>query len=476
MRLSSHFFSSITVVCAIVTAVDIRAQSGESNAAVPLQITHQLQIQPLAIAEKGVAAADNSLPQMLSVVENCAAVPNGVLRLDVVLNRVICNRSGVREGAGLAVQGKAVLEIAQLQNRPKVSLTTAVDAQRDYGVNASLAARMDWVLFDFGSKDAAVFQARQALAALLDDQRVEVLLAISDAAQLFATAKTNFGRFDVAATNLRVATDSARMAQARYEAGASTLSDKLQTQTALAQSRLEHTRARAQWYSASGALAVAMGLPASHAIDFEPVERDTDTLSYPALDVSLLMQEASERHPRIAAARSRLAQTQLRAKAIETEKWGAVNVSVVAGTGRSGNNRAVSDTSTAALLWTLPLFDRDLTDARQREVAGQIQTRGVAVSEAMTQVALQVWLNSQSLNADREVLRDSREVLEYSETFLRASSERYRAGIGGLADVLTAQNIAANARFQWVEAKANLLKSQLKLAAAVGRLGPLSSN
>jgi outer membrane protein TolC len=46
-------------------------------------------------------------------------------------------------------------------------------------------------------------------------------------------------------------------------------------------------------------------------------------------------------------------------------------------------------------------------------------------------------------------------------------------GVGSMTDVLNAQNIAANARFQWVESNANLLKARFKLAAAVGRLGPL---
>jgi outer membrane protein len=452
----------------------LQAHSDAQTPAMPLQMSFSLQSQGVIAAQPNTGG--EALGQTLGAIRDCAEMPAGQLRLDIVLSRVICNRLGVREGGGLALQAQASLEQSQLQNRPNFSLTAGADTQRATGTSLSLAARMDWVLFDFGSKDAAVAQARQAMAAVLDDQRAEVLLAIADAAQLFAAAKAGFGRFDVAASNLRVADTSFHMVNARYQAGASTLSDKLQAQTALAQARLEHVRARSQWYSASGALAIAMDLPAQHTFDFEPVDRELDAQSPPSVEAESLIAEARERHPQISAARARLAQANTRLKAIGAEKWGTINLNAVAGTGKSGVSRALTDASSAALFWTLPLFNGELQDVRQRDALGQIQARSAVLDEAMKQVALQVWLQSQALNADRDILRESKEVVSNSDIFLRASTERYRQGVGAMSEVLNAQNIAANARFQWVESKANMLKSQLKLAASVGRLGPLQPN
>ena len=51
------------------------------------------------------------------------------------------------------------------------------------------------------------------------------------------------------------------------------------------------------------------------------------------------------------------------------------------------------------------------------------------------------------------------------------SFRRFRQGAGGFRDVLAAQSNAANARFQWVESRANLARAQWRLAAAVGRFG-----
>jgi outer membrane protein len=146
----------------------------------------------------------------------------------------------------------------------------------------------------------------------------------------------------------------------------------------------------------------------------------------------------------------------------------------VAGRIRTSGYTELRDTGSASVLWTLPLLDRGVTSARQRDVLGQIQVRSANMDDALNQVELQVWQQSQALISDRDILREARAVRNSAELSLRVSSERYRSGVGFFSDVLAAQNVAGNARFQWVESRANLLKSQLRLAASVGRFGPLA--
>jgi outer membrane protein len=264
------------------------------------------------------------------------------------------------------------------------------------------------------------------------------------------------------------------MTEVRQAAGAGSLAEKVQAQTALAQARLEHVRAKSQWLSASGSLAIAMGLSANQTFEFDAEEAEEDAFFERSLDVKALIEEARTRHPRITAARTRLAETQARFKSIDAERWGSVNVSAVAGRIRTSGYTELRDTGSASVLWTLPLFDRGVTTSRQRDVQGQIQIRNASVDDALSQIELQVWQASQELIADRDILREARAVRNSAELSLRVSSERYRSGVGLFSDVLNAQNVAANARFQWVEARANLLKSQLRLAAFIGRFGPLA--
>jgi outer membrane protein len=466
----------------LFATVCVKAQPDPYNTAVQLKLTNALYaIAPRAPEILQVAAPRinfEGLTRVLSQTPNCGSLntsaATGVLRMASVVNQVICHRLGVREGFGLTEQARAALELAESQRQPALNLVAGLDAERGGNTNGTVALRMEWLLFDFGASSAVIQQSRLALAAVLDDQRAEVLLALADAAQLFAAAKTAFGKLDSAAINLRTAQDSVRMTEARHAAGAGSLAEKVQAQTALAQARLEEVRAKSQCLSATGSLAVAMGLSANQVFEFETADADDDSFFEQSLDVKALIDEARTRHPRITAARARLAETQARFKSIDAERWGNVSLSAVAGRIRTSGYTDLRDTSSASVLWTLPLLDRGVTTARQREVQGQIQLRNASVDDALGQIELQVWQQSQALIADRDILREARTVRNSAELSLRVSSERYRSGVGSFNDVLAAQNVAANARFQWVEARANLLKSQLRLAAAIGRFGPLA--
>lgn len=466
----------------LMGAISAKAQPVQHNALVQLKFTNTLyEIAPGKLEALQVSAPlinYDGLTRVLRQTPNCGTSNTspitGVLRMAAVVNQVICHRLGVREGFGLTEQARAALELAEKQRQPSFNLVVGLDAERGGNTNGTVALRLEWLLFDFGATSAAVQQSRLALAAVLDDQRAEVLLALADAAQLFATAKTSFGRLDSAAINLRAAQDSVRMTEARQAAGASSLAEKVQAQTALAQARLEEVRAKSQCLSANGSLAIAMGLSANQTFDFDNVEGDEDALFEQSLDVNALIDEARSRHPRITAARSRLAETQTRFKSIDAERWGNVSLSAVAGRIRTSGYTDLRDTGSASVLWTLPLFDRGVTTARQRDIQGQILIRNAGVDDALSQIELQVWQQSQTLIADRDILREARAVRNSAELSLRVSSERYRSGVGLFSDVLNAQNVAANSRFQWVEARANLLKSQLRLAASIGRFGPLA--
>jgi outer membrane protein len=463
-------------------AVCVKAQSAQQYTAVELKLTNTLYAiapgKPETLQVSAPLINYDGLTRALSQTPNCGASNTspvtGVLRMAAVVNQVICHRLGVREGFGLTEQARAALELAESQRQPSLNLVVGLDTERGGNTNSTVALRMEWLLFDFGASSAAIQQSRLALAAVLDDQRAEVLLALADAAQLFAAAKTAFGRLDTADINLRTAQDSARMTEARQAAGAGSLAEKVQAQTALAQARLEQVRAKSQWLSTSGSLAIAMGLSANRNFEFDAAEADDDSFFEKNLDVKAIIEEARTRHPRITAARARLAESQTRFKSIDAERWGSVNLSAAAGRIRTSGNTELRDTGSASVLWTLPLFDRGVTTARQREIQGQIQIRNASVDDALNQIELQVWQQSQELIADRDILREARAVRNSAELSLRVSSERYRSGVGLFSDVLAAQNVAANARFQWVESRANLLKSQLKLAASIGRFGPLA--
>ncbi len=419
------------------------------------------------------AGSDVSVARLLAEPQRCAevAAPSAGVPLTIgsATRAAVCNTLSVRQGPGLATQAQAALDRARGQQQPTLSLSGGIDAERNVSTQTTIALRLDWVLFDFGSRDAGLQQARMALSAVVAEQRTEVLNALADAAVLFSAAQASFGRLDAASVNLRTAQDSARAAEARQGAGAASLAESLQAKTALAQARLEHSRARSQWLSARGALALAIGLHAQEPIELAPINADDAALTEQPINFDALISEAREMHPRVAAARARLAEARAGMAAVEGERWGNLALGARTGRSRASGDSTVGGSTSASLQWTVPLFDRGQQEARLRDAQGQIQQRGVGIDEAMKQVELQIWQQSQALLSEREGLRESRLVLESAELGLKVSTERYRLGVGSFSDVLTAQSSAANARFQVVETRANLRRAQLRLAAAVGR-------
>ena len=428
---------------------------------------------------QAAARPEVNLVRLLAEPQRCSEwaglQTDGPVQIADALAAAICRSVGVRQGAGLALQAQSALDRARAQRQPALSLSAGLDSVRGSGTDSTASIRLDWVLFDFGGQQASMQSARAGLAAALDDQRAEVLAAVADTAVLYTATQAALGRKDVANANLRTAQDSARIAEARQKAGASTLVDKLQAQTALAQARLDLSRATSQWLSASGALAVAMGLSAGQSIDVARINAEAEALLDQSVDLPQLIDEARSRHPRVQAARARLEEAEARASGLRTGRWGNVALNASSGRSRASSDSAVRGSTTAGLTWNVPLFDRGVLDSQLRDAQGQILVRGIGVDDAMRQVELQVWQQGRALLSERDGLRENKAVIDSAEHVLRVATERFRLGVGNLSDVLTAQNVAASARFQWDEAHSNVLRARLRLAAAVGRLGPLSN-
>jgi outer membrane protein len=331
------------------------------------------------------------------------------------------------------------------------------------------------VLFDFGATSAAVRQSRDALAATLEEQNADVLDAVAETAQLFTAAQVAQGRYEAAVLNLRTTQDSLAAAQARQGAGAASVTEQLQAQTAVSQARLDHARAYNDAVVARGALSLAMGL-ASGDLQARLDTDDTEAgLAVKEVDIRALVNEARERHPRVLAAQARLSEAASRQTAIRSERWGAVGLSVNAGRDRSTVDGSSRPAAAAALTWSIPLLDRADRESRLLDAMGDARVRESRLEDARRQSEGQVWKEGHTLIGERRALRESRLVLGSAELTLKAASERFRQGVGGFRDVLNAQTVVTGARYQSVDVDARVRQAQWRLAAATGRLGPLGA-
>ncbi len=391
------------------------------------------------------------------------------------LRLAVCASVGVRQGDGLIEQSRAVVDRADAAGQPGVTVSAGPVYEHGKGVVGSGLVNLNWVLFDFGGRSASQSRARVALAAALDEQRAEVLLAVGQAAQLFSATQATLGRLGAAVRNLQIAQESLTVADARASVGAVSVTDRLQARTNVEQSQLEHARAQNAWYLARGAMNVALGLPAARdtSIEFE----DEQSLFAQDIDLDAMVVEARERHPSVVAARARVQESLAQAESVRSQRWGTISLDASAGRTRQTSDVAGSrfgNESRAGVVWSIPLADRSSISAGVRDALGQSSARRAVVDDVRRRIELQVWQEGRSLLGEIDAVRASRAVLSSAENALRAATERYRAGVGGFSDVLVAQTTAAVARFQSVEAVANAQRAAWRLAAAVGRAGPLA--
>ena len=88
------------------------------------------------------------------------------------------------------------------------------------------------------------------------------------------------------------------------------------------------------------------------------------------------------------------------------------------------------------------------------------------------QATLQVWTDDADLRTAAQRIETSRTLLQSAQESEQATSERYRAGVGSILDLLTAQSTLALARAQEVQARADWLLALAQLAHDTGSLGP----
>lgn len=306
---------------------------------------------------------------------------------------------------------------------------------------------------------------------MLRDREADLLLALAAASDAYVAALAAFGRLEAAAVNLQTAQEGVRVAQARQEAGAATVADRLQAETAAGQSRLEFGRARTAWQLARGELAQAMDLPINAELQLAPMEALATPPADSALNLQALIDEAQARHPAVRAAQARREQARATAEAARAQRWGSVNLGARAST--DSGSGGFTGTAGASLAWRLPLMDGGSLRAREQGTQGQILLREADLDASLRQVALQVWQAGQTLAGEQRNLQAAGLVLRSAEAALQATTERYRLGVGGFGEVVNAFNAMAASRLQWAEARANVARAALRLAAATGRFGGL---
>jgi len=335
--------------------------------------------------------------------------------------------------------------------------------------NYSAGLQLNWLLFDFGVRDAAVAEAREALisADWAHNAMIQsVILLVEKAYYNYVTAKALFeaeqATYKEAKTNLDAAVD-------RHHTGVATIADVLDAKTALAQSMLALAGLRGQIQTTRGALATAMGLPASTPYDIG-IPRTEIPLTETLKQVDAYLAEAEKHRPDLSAARAQVRKAEANVRKVEAGAYPSIS-------GTANLRRTYYDSSLSwgnsyggTIQLSIPIFtgysqQYDEMQARADEKAAQAR-----LSRTEQQVVLDVWTSYYNLKTAEQRVTTSRDLLKSATESYEVAFGRYKAGVGSLLRLLSAQSVLEQARAQRVLANADWFVSLAQLAHDTGTL------
>ncbi len=444
---------------ALIGATAFTAAAAETSAFDPLATGAMtpLRPSPQLAARVGSAPCTNELPtQALSAMD--------------AVDLALCNHPQTREVWAAARAQAALVGVARSAWLPDLDARLAASRNtnetRTFNQsNASLT--LSWLVYDFGQRSANITNARELLGAAAATQDATVQSLFLAALQAYYNAQAT--RAAVAATGEaeRAARESFLAAEARYSVGVATPADRLQAQTALSQATLNRIKAEGEARNALGALANALGFAANQPLNLAPppelpAERRLQG------DLDALIAAARAARPDLKAAEAQLRAAEASVDLARAQ--GRPTLSFSTGPAWQDQAGVVTNTGSVGLSLAVPLFSGFETHYRVRSAAAQAEVRAAQRDKLQNQVALDVWKAYQSLTTATQSLQSTADLLASAEQSAKVALGRYKAGVGNVLDLLSAQSALAAARLQRIQAELDWHVFRATLAQAMGAL------
>jgi outer membrane protein len=401
--------------------------------------------------------------------------PGATLALPQIIDIALSNNPQTRIAWLNARAAEAGIGVAQSNYYPDLDANAGITRSRVASSGGPSTATtfgpsltLNYLLFDFGGRAAEVEAARQTLIAadFLHNQAIQdVILRVEQAYYGFLDAKALLAAQDATIKERQTSLDSA---EARHNSGVATIADVLQARTALSQAQLTRETFAGSVRTFEGQIATAMGLPATTHFEFGELPGEVPSSAVTNAVESLIAQAVQQR-PDLAATRAEAESAQQRVTEVRSSYLPSLTATSSLGETWFGTNTRTTPYSAGlAVRWPVFTGFRNVYDVRQAQTEADIARESVRNTEQ--QVMLQVWTSYYSLQTAAQRLATSRDLLASAQQSADVAQNRYRAGVGSILDVLTAEAALENARAQEVQSRADWFLSVAQLAHDTGTL------
>jgi outer membrane protein len=409
------------------------------------------------------------------------ATPGRSLTFVAAVELALCANPQTRSAWAQAHAQAAALGRAESAWLPQISATGSESRQfggQHADVNGNIvdtpqntgdaAINLTWTLYDFGGRTGKIDSARSLLEAAAATASSVVQQTVRSVVQAYYGAVAGDASLIAAKSTEEVSAHSLEIARALQAGGAGTLGDVLQAQTAHEQAVIARVQADAAAKSAHGTLAVTLGRTADQTFLLapEPVPTEVPALSARIAD---LMREASRQRPDLAAARFQ--RDAAEADITVARALGRPSISVgvlhqfISTTGVPNQNYDQIGVSV-----TVPLFTGFNVTYGVRQAQAALHVSEANLEQVQLNVTLDVWNGYYNLESANEQLTATADLLKTAEENEQVAIGRYKAGVGSIVDVLTAQTALATARELRINSELGWKVARAQLALALGRL------
>ncbi len=401
----------------------------------------------------------------------CAtALPVAPLTAVDAVDLMLCNHPQTREAWAAARAQAALVGVAKAGWLPTLTgtaNTTRFEYQNNAFTRDTAAITLSWLLYDFGQRSANVENAQQLLSAAAATQDATIQTLFLSALQAYYSAQATQAAVNSALQAERSARESYQAAEARYSVGVATPADRLQAQTALSQATLNRIRAEGDARNALGTLANALGFDAQQRIVLAELPELPAGISFQK-EVDALIADAVARRPDLRAAEAQLKAAQASIDLARAQ--GRPTISLGVGPTWQESAGVTQQGASFGLTLNVPIFSGFDTTYRVRSASAQADVRAAQRDRIRSQVALDVWKAYQSLTTATQSLQTTADLVASAEQSERVALGRYKAGVGTILDVLSAQSALASARLQRIQAQLDWNVYRATLAQSVGAL------
>jgi outer membrane protein TolC len=330
---------------------------------------------------------------------------------------------------------------------------------------------LNYLLLDFGGRSGSIGAARNSLLAANYTHNATLQSVVLQIQTAYFQYIANRALLAAQRSTAREAHTNLQAAEERRRVGVATIADVLQARTAASQADLNTQAAEGDLLTSRGALALSLGLPANLPYDIDSTAGQLP-VSVLGDSVDALIGRALEARPDLAAAR---AQFEASRSQISVARANRLPSLVLNGSGgrtytttlpQGGNNYTLS------LGLRVPLFAGFSRIYDQREAAALADAARARADALGQQVVFQVFSSYYALQTSARRVSTSNDLVASAEQSNEVALGRYRAGVGSVLDLLSAQSALADARAQQVLARLEWNTSLAQLAHDSGVLDP----